>query len=370
MQFDLSTATDFFSALALLSFLALSYGWLRSVMARVHHAQILLGLLFGLVTVLQMQLPLRPMPGVVIDLRAIPIVLAGAFLGWRGAVLAMAIAMASRLSIGGVGTAAGCAGIVLSGTTGLGWARAMRDRPNRTIGSAIWLGALTSANALSLLFLPAASALWVLLHVMPFLSLTYLVVIPVFAVLIEREGASVWAVRQLWASASTDAATGLLTMDALARAAAQRAEADGPTEGTGLAVFSLRHEEWIRRTHGESALDTIRAALRVRLEERLARCDVLARTPSGSIAAFLPDRDAEAVETLATLLAQELSRRPLRLADGGMLRVSLDLGHAWTVSRRPLSELMTEASAALAVNAQAGGVDATAAGARRRGAAA
>ena len=357
MTFDLSTAMDFFSALALLSLLASSYGWLKRALPHEHHAQIALGVLFGLITVLQMNLPLRPFPGTVIDLRAIPLVLAGSYLGWRGALACTLIALATRLSLGGVGMAAGLAGIVLSTP------RRAHLAPPRARGPVAHLAVArragravvgqraqpAAAHALASAVDPHAH------HAVPVGHLPD--ADPLFALLMQREDTAMWIERQLKASASTDPATGLLNMEAFGRAAAIQAGSETPTAGTGLVILRIRHDRWITQVHGEGALDTVRSALRARLEERLPEGDVLGRTPSGCIAMLLADRSGPSSARLTARIARDLSTRPIRLADGGELRVSLDMGTTWEPDRRPLSELLTEAAHDLERNAAMGGLD-------------
>ena len=365
MTLDLSTAMDFVSALALLAVLASSYGWLKRTLPQRWLAELVLGALFGLVAILQMSLPVEPRPGIVVDLRSIPVALAGAFLGWRGALSCAGIAMAMRWHLGGVGAPVGMTVVAVTALLGLGWARATRARPRRGRVALLGLGAMTACNAVTVVLLPTEIAWWFVANITPILTVAYIVLVPLFAAMMQREDAAIWVERQLRASASTDPATGLLTMDALTRAAARMASRAEPPRGAALVLLRIRHARWIEQVHGAEALDTIRAAMRARLEGMVACGDVLARTRTGCIAVLMADRDEAAAARLAREVARILSTRSIRFDDDGEMRVSLDMGRAWSTAMRPLSEMMTEASRSLEENAYAGGFDVDASAARR-----
>ena len=91
-------------------------------------AESLLGILFGVVAVMQMNAPFEPIPGLIIDMRNVPMVLAGAFLGARGMLLCMVLAIAARLQIGGIGALAGVASILIAGAAGAFWNAATARR--------------------------------------------------------------------------------------------------------------------------------------------------------------------------------------------------------------------------------------------------
>ena len=77
-----------------------------------------LGMIFGLIAGIEMLTSFAIQPGLIVDLRNVPIALAGAFLGVRGMVAAVGIAVAVRLSLGGVGATSGAIGIAVAGCAG------------------------------------------------------------------------------------------------------------------------------------------------------------------------------------------------------------------------------------------------------------
>ncbi|WP_308915433.1 LytS/YhcK type 5TM receptor domain-containing protein [Jannaschia sp. LMIT008] len=365
MPFDMQNAMDLVSALAILTLLPTSYGWLRRSNMADWQVQIVLGLFFGLVSVLQMNLTFAMPTGIVIDLRIVPVILASAFLGWRGAILCVVPAIAMRYSLGGVGASAGIAVVLQTAALGLLWARFVSERAAATPRAFVILGVLTTTSAATAILLPPDIAVWFLWNVTPILTVLYLVLVPVFATLMHREDVALWTERQLRASASTHPVSGLLYWDALSRAAANLASDTEESRGTGLILLQIRHAKWITRVHGEAALDTVRGVLRARLEDRLPRRDILGLTPGGAIAVLSPDLTDDDLKRLTARLSHDLGTRPVRLDDGGELRISLDMGRTWERQSRPLSEMMTKATNSLDRNARFGGIDAAALRKRR-----
>lgn len=352
MTLTLSTVIDFVSTLAILTLLTNSYGWFRRSIPGERLMQYVLGALFGFVAVLMMNMHLELTPGVVIDLRVIPVILAGAYLGWRGTLVCVVIAAGMRFHIGGVGMPSGVAVVGLTGMLGLVWSRGFRDRDRHGWKVFLLLGVLASASAATAVLLPHDVALWFLSSVTPILTPIYLVLVPLYAMLMEREDLSIWTERMLRASATTDPKTGLLTPEAFERAVSNVAADGKASQGSGLVVLRLRHARWICEVHGEDALDAILGALRVRLESILQRGDLMAATRSHGMVAMLLDRDADTLAGKANAIAHDLGTRPIRLGNGDTLRVSLDVGSAWDARCCDLDAVMAEAVRNLEANAR------------------
>ncbi len=73
-----------------------------------------MGMAFGLVATFRMNAPLEMVPGVIVDMRNVPIALAGAFLRWRAALLCLVMAVSMRGYIGGVGMPSGIMAMVIA----------------------------------------------------------------------------------------------------------------------------------------------------------------------------------------------------------------------------------------------------------------
>ncbi|MEM7721041.1 MAG: LytS/YhcK type 5TM receptor domain-containing protein [Pseudomonadota bacterium] len=131
MGIEFEVIMDFAGSLAVVAILASGYGTLQRYLQQPAAARVVLGVLFGLVAWAQMHAPFEAMPGLIVDLRNVPVALAGAFLGRRGLLACLMIGLAARLQIGGVGALAGCLGMVIAGCAGLLWAHFTDAIPKR-----------------------------------------------------------------------------------------------------------------------------------------------------------------------------------------------------------------------------------------------
>ena len=356
MPFDASTLLDYFSSLAMLSLLAWSYGYIRRTMEGEAASQAVLGVFFGAIAFLQMSAPMEVLPGLIFDMRAVPVALAGAYLGWRGLVPCAAIAIATRASVGGVGMEAGILGIVIVAFAGLGWGETMRSRrAGGSLLSLLCLGALVQVDAIAVALLPPDMAWMVLTSILPPTAPLEIGGIVVIGILLTREGALLDGETRLRASASTDPGSGLLTEAALHRAWDHAIADDAPSRGVGLVRLRIRGLAWVRRTHGDEAVDLLRGALRHRIEADLPRSDHVALLDDGDLAVLLTDRDARDQGIYATSLQRRLSERPVVLAEGVEVRVRLDAGQTWDARSRPLAVQLEEAAHSLAHNARVNG---------------
>ena len=336
MSLDLSTATDVLSALAILLALTLSYGSLKRLLRRESLARAVLGSLFGAVAGLLIALPIPVLPGISVDLHSVPLVLAGAFMGWRGLVPCLLIAGGMRLGIGGIGTTSALAAMGYSGLVGLFWGyTTVIQSGHQGRAQLLWLGILAATNVWAVVLLPVELARGFLTHVAPTVMATHIVLIPLFAALMRRAEAALWIERQFHLTASTDEATGLLTFDTFKRLAAASPRSDEGSDGTALVLLRIRHRAQIERLHGPDAIDLVLSTLRARLEKRLPREDLAARTPGGHVALLLRDLTRDEALRFVIGFGQAFLSRPIRLSDGGKIRVCLDVGETWTATRRP-----------------------------------
>jgi PAS domain S-box-containing protein len=122
---------EIFEAIGLLVIGLLFYSYARGVFQRQPHSRRrwqspVLGVGFGILSVILMRAGIQLEPGVFIDARNAPIALIGLFEGWPAALIAAAITAAARLWLGGAGAWAGVVSIALIAVcAGLvhGWAR-------------------------------------------------------------------------------------------------------------------------------------------------------------------------------------------------------------------------------------------------------
>lgn len=233
-----SVLIDMAAALAVTALLAESYGIVRRRFLGAQVAPVVLGVLFGLMALLQMNNPIEPFDGLIVDLRNIPVALAGAFLGWRGLLPCLLIAAAARIGIGGVGVVAGIWGMALAGLASTIWARKMARYEKRSFGMLLLLALAMSAHLLGALALPRDLAIWFFTTAAgPILAMNLLVV-PFIGALLERENRRLLHENRMSAASDRNPDSGLLTGSALVREATDAFAAQPFGSFAGLLVIT------------------------------------------------------------------------------------------------------------------------------------
>ena len=193
MRFDFGLMLDFLSPLALLAILCLCHDLFRHRGIGTFLVSLVAGLAFGLVAALQMTAAMVPVPGLLVHLGAVPVALAGAYLGWRGLVACLLVALAVRGQIGGIGLVPDATGLLIAGGAGLIWAGITRGHALRRMRTLMGLAFLMSLNVVAGAMLPAPFAGWMLTSAAPMLVLFNLVAVPLLAAILEGRGVCVRA---------------------------------------------------------------------------------------------------------------------------------------------------------------------------------
>lgn len=339
MAFNLDILLEFVSSLALVALLAMGYGFFRRHVHGNWATPVVLGLIFGLVTILQMHTPLQPVDGVIIDMRNVPIALAGAFLGWRGLAVCLCLAVATRYGIGGVGWVSGVAGMALAGGAGLLWDRMTRHHQTRGIGLLVILAVAMSSHLAAVFLLPADVARWFLtVAALPILGLN-LVSLPLVGILLERERQNMQRERRWQAAAYTDPETGLLTESAFGRDIALAAGAGSEDPIESVLVLRLRDRCWLCSHMGPASLALTLGTLRHRIRDLnlVANPDLLGQSSDGRLLIPLTRAERETCDDIQTALRRSLSDHPIQIPGADPLRVSIDCTPV-TLPDRPESE--------------------------------
>lgn len=100
---------------------------------------ILVGILFGAIAIAGMNIPLYYEPGIIYDARSVVLVLSGLFGGWLASVVAILMAGAFRLFIGGIGVIPGIITIATCAIIGLSFRKFYHDRPENLSLLTLWL---------------------------------------------------------------------------------------------------------------------------------------------------------------------------------------------------------------------------------------
>ncbi|WP_415922083.1 LytS/YhcK type 5TM receptor domain-containing protein [Tateyamaria sp. SN6-1] len=260
----LSVLLDFVSSLAVLGLLVVGYSALGPRIKEQAFAPLILGALFGLVVDLQMSMPLSPADGVIVDMRNVPIVLAGAFLGARGLAICLVLAIGARIGLGGVGMLPGVVGMLIAGAVGIAWsyARVRITAPDwvKLLGLGIAVNLhmasafLASAPIIEWYFTEAATTIFVL-------NLLYT---PLIGYMLLREQKILVQTEELSAAAMADPRTRLLRVDAFANEISHFNASDPDRRISGVVAVTLKNKDWLKQTWGAQAFDQSLGALRVR----------------------------------------------------------------------------------------------------------
>ena len=327
MLFDATTLSQIVAPLAMLFLLAFGYGRLRRLLPGTALAPVLLGALFGGVSIVQMNLPIEPTPGLIIDLRNIPILLAGAFLGPRGTVVAILMAAVTRLNIGGVGAVSGVCAMMISGAVGLLWDRMTRGSLHRSLRSFVGLAVMFSLHLFGVLLLPFQTALWFLLNAAPWILGMNLLVTPVIASLLERERILMLREGRVRRSVSGSRKTMFLSPDALAVEMAQCAGAVTYRSGVDLLAIRLRRGSVIATFWGPEAEAHVTRAMHQRLKAVLPPSALIGLIRDDLILICVPRLAIPAGQNLARDVHSALTSQPVRVPGMASVRLRLSIDH-------------------------------------------
>ncbi|MEJ6391023.1 LytS/YhcK type 5TM receptor domain-containing protein [Gymnodinialimonas ulvae] len=307
---SIATFVDMAAALAVTALLAESYGAVRRRLVGNAVAPTLIGVMFGAMAALHMHNPLEPYAGLIIDLRNIPVALAGAFLGWRGLIPCLVIAMLTRIEIGGVGTVSGLWAMVIAGLAGIIWARKMAAFKKRNFGMLLLLALAMSTHLLAAVALPRDLAVWFFTSAVgPILAMNLLVV-PLIGALLERENRRIQIEEKREKSASRNAHTGLLTGQTFVREITNAFAAQPLGSFAGVLVIAAeapgwRSFFWMAR---KSNAPEVEASL---LSSHLGHWPLAGRAANGSILVPITREELETVHRLRASVRTALAENAI-----------------------------------------------------------
>lgn len=315
---------DYVSSLSVLGMLAVAFGAIRRALPSPVLVEPLLGLLFGLVAVYQMHQTFEPIPGLIVDLRAVPVILAGAFLGLRGLAICLVLAAAARLHIGGVGVYSGVTVILIAGAAGSFW-NAMTAGGKRDFMTIFALGPALCISLSAVVMLPYEVASWFVLNAAPLLIVLYIITVPVIAFLLERERVMMIEEADLRQATKLGAGEGLMPRNALAWSVAQAATTGSLRDGASVFLLDLRHRGGLARLWGEEVDEIAMAATRDRLNALLPEGGIVGWAQSRRVLMAVPKMDEARVEALLTDLRREIASNPINVPGMSAVRISLNL---------------------------------------------
>lgn len=309
MGFEFEVVMDFAGSLAVVAILASGYGTLERYLQRPEVARVVLGVLFGLVAWAQMHAPFEAMPGLIIDLRNVPIALAGAFLGWRGMLACLAIGVAARLNIGGAGALSGALGMTIAGHAGLLWARLSDAAPRRGLFEWVGLSVIMSTHLAGAMILPQNMAAWFYSEAALPLLVVNLLSVTFVAMLLDRERNAIAGETRLLSAVQVDPDSGLLTGPAWLRDVKHAYAADDKNPVRGIMLVHMRKLDWLVAQHGGQRTRELSGAIRHRVKSLLTHGDIVGDIGGGRLivpmsAVELANADSMMTEVRRAVAAQ------------------------------------------------------------------
>ncbi|MDD9716901.1 LytS/YhcK type 5TM receptor domain-containing protein [Dinoroseobacter sp. PD6] len=291
MIYTLTNLIDLAASLGLIFVLGFAYSRVKRMMRHPRGSEAFLGAIFGLSAITQMLRPFEPMEGLLIDLRNIPIALAGAFLGWRGAAACLAVTVATRLYVGGVGMWAGALGMVLALAAGIYWARKTKGAERRGILALLSLALLMSAHLVAALILPEAARTLFLADAALPIFLVNMIAMPIAASILERERRLVLVEDRLRASVHHDPDNGLATPEVFQRDCAVQACARDDGGFTAALALRLRSPSGLAPWRSARTRKQLLAAIHLRLKSEWPEAELACGYGDSTLLVALP-RDA------------------------------------------------------------------------------
>ncbi|QBF31380.1 LytS/YhcK type 5TM receptor domain-containing protein [Thalassococcus sp. S3] len=325
MKLDISSILDLTASLGLIVILGYAYAQLRRGLRFPRVSQAFLGLSFGIGAVFQMYRPFEPIEGLIIDLRNIPIALAGAFLGWQAALVCLGVAAAARLGIGGVGMWAGVLGMTIAMSMGLTWAHITRQIDRRSASHMVLLAGLASAHLLGATILPEVSRTWFFSEAALPILLLNMLTIPIVSGVLELERMKFEDEKRLRASISVDPDSGLMTPKTFQRECGIRASAMGDASYTRMLILRLRPNH-ARHSWGRPALaKQLLAAMHRRLQDAMPQFGFAGTFGTSILLVPLTQADLLDIDDIRVKTRRAVTEEPYILPGGGQQHVTVDM---------------------------------------------
>jgi riboflavin transporter FmnP len=335
----LVNAVDLVEPIALIAMLASACGTLRDALKSDKASEICLGALFGTVSLLEMHAPIEPFDGLIIDLRNVPITLAGAFLGFRGLAVCLAIACAARMGIGGVGAMSGVAAMMIAGFAGFLWAQWQRERQVKRWRDYAVLCLMAATHQVAVVLLPPDLAIWFVTHAtVPLIALNSICIVLV-GLLLDREARMAETKHVITVARQSILKDEVLSEAELCRKVMLRRADDGPHAVAGILAIRLHYIPWIVKVWGQDAVATVLAALRERLETAARYGNMVGLTESGVLLLPLHLDELNEGDQFTSRIERGLTRSSVVLGPDEWVSVSIGLATTAFGTRQKITSL-------------------------------
>lgn len=200
-----------FDVVAQLTALSVLLGPMKKHVPSRRVTRFVLGLACGGFSSLEMLQPLVAAPGIILDLRTLPVAIAAGFLGLSGGTAALAVATFTRLSIGGIGAYAGVSGLITVALAALFWARCFGVEGKHSPAQLALLGLAPSLSLPFFLIIPGGQGWGLLQSTLPIHLPLNIAAVLLVGWVIDRERILLIQHKQLEVESRTNELTGLLS---------------------------------------------------------------------------------------------------------------------------------------------------------------
>lgn len=338
---------QFTGSLAVLAVLASLFGLIRAQL-RDKAAQVALGVCFGLVAVFQMNSPLELEPGLIVDMRNLPVALAGAFLGWRGALACLAIAVGTRFAIGGVGMQAGMVAMCLACGAGALWSRLTYRLSARSWPQLFLLAVMMSFHLLAAFMMPWPVLIKFFSEGVPYIVSLNLLAVPLVAALLEVERVRMSRAKLARTEDAMDLQSGLMRFDLFARDVKTLSRNGDDLTAAGLMVVRFDDFDRVERDFGADGVGQILLASRLRAQSLIKPDAPMGLTEDLRIVMPLDFHQIADRDRLETQMRRSITDQSIMLPDGTTYRPKVMVSTRYT----PTAERLDACLSAIAEDAR------------------
>lgn len=284
-----------------------------------------MGAVLGIAASAVQLFPYELSDGVFIDLRAQMVAAAGAFFGWRGALIALVGAVGTRLGIGGAGTASGVLSLAAAAATGLAWRQLLPRRHRQSVSGSLILGLATPLHLIVPAFFMPVGWLADFYRIVGLpLALSEATGLILFGTLIQREHRLHHLSEMLREQAMHDPLTGLANRRRCV-AFFERLPASTLADGVALLYLDADHFKSINDRHGHDAGDAVLRQIADILRAHSPPNGCAARIGGEEFCMILPSPNQAEATARAEQIRQAIARHRFRLP-AGQLNISVSIG--------------------------------------------
>jgi diguanylate cyclase len=325
--------------MGLIALITIAYGIVQPLNLPHWVRHSLLGIAFGAGACACMINPIEIGPGILLDSRNLFLGFAGAFLGPLGAGVALAIAGAVRIAIGGNGMLIGLSSMFVAMSIGVLWGVWREREKGLKPEQLAMMGLSLSLTLLIGLSFLKGTARENLSHLVPFFVCINLCGTLFFGALLERERNNARRVRSLLNQAFHDPLTGALNRRGLEVLYGQTMTSRG-NSGRGIILMDLDNFKKINDTHGHSAGDETLIAATQAIKDVIRSEDLVARVGGEEFIVLFPNIS----ERDFLMLSERIRMSVKRNHDIDYLNVTVSIGGTfWETENRSLEDAMQKA---------------------------